>query len=284
MLDIYMESDKEVISFCESLFQINKKIELHWKTHEEWGNHLQIEMEEMDEESLNSIARALVDVFMVHRLSKMIRSVITEVYYYTDTDDIEKILDLTHWIITGGDDEKIDLSGTEDPGLFLESLFITMLKNSWTIHYDSLVKFRIKPFKELIKCFTGLAIDELKREEDHQSFVNTLREFIAKKKSLIPTVYMLQGDPFTFFHSNGKRFTNIELQIIMQKEPLYMVGLDSNERNLSPLIAMAPESINIYGDNPVEPKTLTIINVFQERVKFEPMVNFPFPQYLKKLK
>lgn len=278
-----MESDKEVISFCESLFQINKKIELHWKTHEEWGNHLQVEIEEVDEAALHSIARALVDVFMFHRLSNMIRSVITEVYYYTDADDIDKILDLTHWIITGGDDEKVDLSGTEDPGLFLESLFNTMISNSWTIHYDTLVKFRIKPFKELIKCFTGLAIDELKREEDHQSFVNTLREFIANRKSLIPTVYILQGDPFTFFHSNGKRFTNMELQIIMQKEPLYMVGLDSNEKNLSPLIAMAPEKIKIYGDNPVEPKTLTVINVFQERVEFEPMINFPFPQYYKKL-
>lgn len=278
-----MESDKEVISFCEALFQINKKIELHWKTDEEWGNHLQIEFEEVDDASLDSIARSLVDVFMSHRLSGMIRSVIEDVYYYTNRDEIDKILDLTHWIITGGDDENIDLTNTEDPGLFLESLFITMIRNSSTIHYDSLVTFRIKPFKELIKCFTGLAIDELKREEDHLSFVNALREYIVKKKPVIPTVYMIQGDPFTFFDETGKRFTNIELQIIMQKEPLYIVGLDSNEWNLSPLIAMAPESIKIFGDDPVEPKTLTIINVFQERVKFEPMVNFPFPQYLKKL-
>ncbi|ASN05034.1 sporulation protein YtxC [Virgibacillus necropolis] len=283
MLDIYMESDKEVISFCESLFQINKKIELHWKTSEEWGNHLQIEIEEVDDTSLDSIARALVDVFMHHRLSNMIRSVIQGVYYYTNHDEIDKILDLTHWIITGGDDENIDLTDTEDPGLFLESLFITMIKSSGTVHYDSLVKFRIKPFKELIKCFTGLAIDELKREEDHLSFVNALREYIAKKKALIPTIYMIQGDPFTFFNSNGKRITNMELHMIMQQEPLYIVGLDSNEKNLSPLIAMAPETIKIYGDNPVEPKTLTIINVFQERVEFEPLVNFPFPQYLKKL-
>lgn len=278
-----MESDKEVISFCEALFQINKKIELHWKTSEEWGNHLQIEIEEIDNASLDSIARALVDVFMYHRLSDMVQSVIKDVYYYTNRDEIDKILDLTHWIITGGDDENIDLTGTEDPGLFLESLFNTMIRNSCTVHYDSLVKFRIKPFKELIKCFTGLAIDELKREEDHQSFVHALREYIVKKKAVIPTVHILQGDPFIFFHSNGKRFTNIELQMIMQKEPLYIVGLDSSEKNLSPLIAMAPGTIKIYGDNPVEPKTLTVINVFQERVEFEPMINFPFPQYLKKL-
>lgn len=276
-----MESDKEVISFCEALFQINKKIELHWKTHDEWGNHLQIEIKDVDNSSLDSIAGALVDVFMFHRLSDMIRSVIQDEFYYTNQDEIDKILDLTHWIITGGDDENIDLTETQDPGLFLESLFNSMVKNACTVHYDSLVKFRIKPFKELIKCFTGLAIDELKREEDHLSFINALREYIAKKEAVIPTVYMLQEDPFVFFHSNGKRFTNMELHMIMQKEPLYIVGLDSNEKNLSPLIAMAPENILIYGENPDEPKTLTIINVFQERVEFKPMIDFPFPQYLK---
>ncbi|ASK63001.1 hypothetical protein CFK37_13030 [Virgibacillus phasianinus] len=283
MLDIYMESDKEAISFCESLFQINKKIELHWKTNEEWGNHLRIQVEEVDDASLDSIARALVDVFMFHRLSDMIRSVIKDVYYYTNNDEIDKILDLTHWIITGGDDENIDTTGTEDPGLFLESLFITMIRNACTVYYDSLVKFRIKPFKELIKCFTGLAIDEVKREEDHQSFVHALREYIVKKKAVVPAVYMLQGDPFIFFDANGKRFSNMELNMIMKQEPLYIVGLDSNEKNLSPLIAMAPENIKIFGDNPVEPKTLTVINVFQERVEFQPMHNFPFPKYLKKL-
>jgi hypothetical protein len=45
-------------------------------------------------------------------------------------------------------------------------------------------------------------------------------------------------------------------------------------------VAMAPEKIKIYGDHPSEPKTLTVINVFQERVDFEPYNNFPFAFYL----
>lgn len=40
----------------------------------------------------------------------------------------------------------------------------------------------------------------------------------------------------------------------MQEEPLYMVGLDEDEWNLAPLIAMCPETIYIYGDSPSDAK------------------------------
>lgn len=68
----------------------------------------------------------------------------------------------------------------------------------------------------------------------------------------------------------------MDLQTLMQKEPLYLFGLDETEMNLSPLIAMAPEKVKIYGDDPAEPKTLTVINVFQEKAEFQPTREFPF--------
>ena len=74
----------------------------------------------------------------------------------------------------------------------------------------------------------------------------------------------------------------MELRHLMYQEPLYLVGLDANEMNLSPLIAIAPQKIYIYGDHPSEPKTLTVINVFQEKVYFKSLSHFPFPQSLSK--
>ena len=127
----------------------------------------------------------------------------------------------------------------------------------------------------------GLAIDEYKREEDHQEFVNMLREYIAKKEPIYNVVHIVQGNTFSFFKADGKRFTRMELRMLMQKEPLYIVGLDEDELNLAPLVALAPKKIKIYGDDPSEPKTLTVINVFQERVDFESINKFPFPIYLK---
>ncbi|WP_096269649.1 putative sporulation protein YtxC [Paucisalibacillus globulus] len=281
-MDVYFSSNKEVISFCEQLFHYNKKIELHWKTHEDWGNHLKIDYHQPDNELTDSVVKSMIDVFVTHRLSTMIKGITEEYYYYSDTDEIEKILDITHWLIAGEDDESVQVrKEKDDPLQLLYSLFVSNVKNTTTIHFDSIVNFRLKVFKDYLLNMVGLAIDEYKREEDHQEFVNMLREYIAKKTPIYNVVHIVQGKTFSFFKADGKRFTRMELRVLMQKEPLYIVGLDEDELNLAPLVAMAPKKIKIYGDHPSEPKTLTVINVFQERVDFEPISKFPFPIYLK---
>lgn len=279
MLEVYFELDKEAISFCENLFHYNKQIELHWKIHKDWGNQLQLDYNVSNNETMDAVAQSMTDVFTIHRLSAMIKAVIKEYYYYSDKDEIERIMDLTHWIFSGEDEDCQQIRKNKEPGKLLHSLFMASIKNSSTIHYDSIVNFRLKAFKDQVIFYAGLAIDEFKREEDHQAFVNMLREYIVKKESRIKTIHVMQGSTFSFFKPDGKRFSKMELRMLMQKEPLYIVGLDAEEMNLAPLVAMAPEQIRIYGDFPSEPKTLTVINVFQEKVKFLSSDQFPFSYY-----
>lgn len=268
-----------MISFCEQLFCFNKQIELYWKTHKDWGNHIQFKHSELTNDMVNAISKSMVNVFITHRLSHSIKRIIKEDFHYTDNDEIERILDLTNWIIEEGDDFQ---QKHENPKCFLQSLFSDIINHNHTIHFDSVVNFRLKEFRNELRYFVGLAIDEFKQEEEHQAFIELLRKYIVKKVAQYDVIHILQGSHFTFFTSNGKRFSKIDLRKTMQKEPLYIVGLDANEFNLSPLIAMAPKKIKIYGDNPSEPKTLTVINVFQERVDFLPYSQFPFSYNLKK--
>lgn len=277
MLNIYFESDKEVIHFCESLFRYNKQIELKWKTNKDWGNHLHFDEESVNPETVQAMAKAMVDVFISFRLSNEIKRLIKEKYYYTNHDEINEILELTYLVLKESHPQL--KSGTRPTQLLL-SLFIENITNVTAIHYDSIVKFRLNTFTEQLLDYIGLAIDEFKQEEEHQSFVEMLRTYILKKKSTFNEIHILQGTNFTFFRSNGKRFSTLELRNLMYQEPLYIVGLDINELNLAPLVAIAPQRIHIYGDNPTEPKTLTVINVFQERVYFETLNQFPFPHSL----
>lgn len=284
MLVAYFESDKEVLSFCEQLFKNHKQIVLHWKLHEEWGNHIQIE-ENLPSKLLNDvIAKSMTKVFITHRLGNMIKHIIEKYYYYSNLDEIERIHDITYDFFSNEDETGLHVKSNKDdePIQLLFSLFIANIKNSHAIHYDSVIKFGLKAFQDFLIHLVGLAIDEFKREEDHQEFVNMLRNYIEKKKSAIPVVHIVQGNPFTFYKQNGKAFSTMELRTIMKKEPLYIVGLDEDEMNLAPLIAMVPDKIKIYGDDPSEPKTLTVINVFQEKVEFISIQEFPFPYFIKK--
>lgn len=277
MLKFFFESDKEVIRFCEQLFRYHKAFELNWKTDEEWGNQIQLEEMLPKKEFLGVVSKSMVDVFLVFRLRNMINDIIGRYYYYTNPIEKERIQELTQWIFDGEDEDSLKIRKDKDPRSLLQSLFIANIKNAEAVHFDSIVNFRLNPFKDQLIHYVGLAIDEFKREEDHQEFVNTLRNYITKKKSKVPLIHILQGESFIFFNEHGRRLSNKELRERMQKEALYIFGLDENELNLAPLIAMAPEKIKIYGNDPSEPKTLTVINIFQEKVMFEHDRNFPFP-------
>lgn len=277
MLKFFFESDKEVIRFCEQIFHYHKEFEINWKTDDTWGNQIQMEERMPQKEFLDAVSKAMVDVFLAFRLGKMIDGIIGEYYYYTNPIEKERIQELTHWIFSGEDEDSLKIRKNKDPSEIIQSLFVSNIKNTTAVHFDSIVKFCLNPFKELLIHYVGLAIDEFKREEEHQDFVNMLRNYITKKEPSVPLVYMLQGDPFIFFNENGRRLSDKDLRKRMESEALYIFGLDENELNLAPLIAMAPEKIRIYGNDPFEPKTLTIINIFQEKAVFEHIQHFPFP-------
>lgn len=280
MLEIYFKSNQEVISFCESLFYYHKEIDLQWKTDEEWGYHLTFTGKKLDDNEIHAVERSMVDVFLRHRLSELINEIITKKYYYTNRDEIERISEITHIIFKEIDKGTYQMVKKTSPSQLLLSLFTANIRNTPIIHFDSICKFQLTLFKDHLVNYTGLAIDEFKQEEDHQTFIDMLRKYIAKREPTHHELHIIQGDSFVFYHPTGEQFSTLELRRIVHNEPLYIVGLDVEELNLAPLIAMSPQKIYLYGDNPSEPKTMTVINIFQEKVVFQPVSYFPFPRYL----
>lgn len=267
-----------MVYFCENLFCYYKQIELKWKTDEDWGNRIQFQKNILTDDLIHAMGKAMVDVFTAHQLSPMMEQIIKKDYYYRNDEEIERILDLAHALVHEGVENDMFV---ERPLQLLLASFTSNLKYTTQMHYDSVIKFRLQLFKQQLKYYVGMAIDEYKLEEDHQAFIDTLRKFIAHKEAIYDEVHILQGKQFSFFKATGKSFSQLDIRTLLYDEPLYMVGLSMNELNLAPLIAIAPRRIYIYGDNPSEPKTLTVINVFQEKVQFKSIQAFPFPDRLR---
>lgn len=282
LLDIFFESDKEVISFCENLFQQNKQIELQWKVNEKWGNQISLETLPLNEFNFQSIAKAMVHVYLTFRLGSMINEIIKGKFYFTDHHEIEHIHEITEWIVTGQDLDCKMVRKNKHPVQLLKAIFLMHLRNTKTVNFDSIAQFGMKVFKQDLVDYVGLAIDEFKREEEHQSFINSLREYVLKKESIMPLVHVLEGSPFHYYDERGKLLTKNELQHCMSRQPLYLIGLPQDEWNLAPLVAMAPEEIMMYVQDASDPKIQTVINVFQERVSIKGYHDFPFPMLKSK--
>lgn len=264
--------------FCENVFREIKDIEFLWKQDGEFGNCVQLDWDKKDitDEHLRIIASSFVDVFMTLRLRAYVEQLLSEVYYFENETEVNRILDVSHWILFSDDAESRILRKTFNVYEALYDQFLLMLQPGSNIHFDSIVQFRFSGIKELLIEHIGLAIEEYKREEEHQAYVQMLREYVTTLEIKTPEIHVVQGSTFQFFNEFGKELVRFELRTVMHEAPLYLVGLDVEEFNLSPLIALAPKRIYIYGDDPTDPKTVTIMNVFQERVTFCPMYRFPF--------
>lgn len=280
LLKVYFEIKKEAVTFCDRLFHYDKQLEINWNTSKKFGVQIVIDASNRTSQVQEVIVKAMADVFIYHRETYWINHVVKRYYYFKNKEEIRKIVQLTQSIISGEDEDLGHILKDKKPRNKLTSIFNENEENG-VIHFDSIVNFRMQPYqKELIEV-VGLAIDEFKREEEYQTFVQSLREFIEKKKSKCSVIHVLQGTNFTFYNSSGVPIRDRELKAMIKKEPMYIFGLDEEEINLTPLIAMAPEQIRIYGNDPSEPKTHAIINIFQERVSFEPLEKFPFSDYQK---
>lgn len=278
MVEFYFLSDKEVSRFCEGVFRELKSIEFLWKQNEDFGNCIQLEIDLtiVHEETLHVFASSFVDVFMRFRLRPYIRKILQTIYYFENETEINHIIDLSQWILLGDDTDSILLRETYDVPQALYSMFLTMIKSKEAIYFDSICQFRVASMKELFIKHIGLAIDEFKREEEHQTYVQMLREYVSVQEFTTDEIHVIQGSSFQFFRGNGKKMAPFEIKTVMHHAPLYVVGLDTEEFNLAPLIALSPKHIYMYGDDSTDPKTIMVMNVFQERVTFQPLYQFPF--------
>ena len=88
----------------------------------------------------------------------------------------------------------------------------------------------------------------MKREEEHrESFVQSIRDFIKRRETKSNELHIVQGETFSFYKATGEQYSYLELKTLMYNEPLYILGLDANEMNLSPIITLLKENLYLRG-------------------------------------
>ncbi len=269
MLEVYFESDKEVTAFRNQLNPYRKQIRVHQQTDAKWGSRLRLEGDIARAELIHLISTVMANVFIEEHLSDVIIHKITDGFYFSDPDEINRIYDFTMWILFETDADNQYLREHVDTANLLQHIFFLQLKEHTSVHFNGIIHFRLAQFLDFVRECVGRAIEEFKREEDHQAFIDMLRHYIEKKDPCVDLVHIEQDENFIFYNEKGEVISKDMLRMWMFQAPLYALGLHENEFNLSPLIAMSPAKIKVYGNDPADPKILTITNIFQERVEFK---------------
>ncbi|PAD39029.1 hypothetical protein CHH53_08270 [Terribacillus sp. 7520-G] len=269
MRKVFIKSKKEMDTFCSCLAMLDGTKQVYVDEDDRWGY-----VATVHDGYHRRIAMALVETFLHHRETEWIRQIAKEVYYYKDEEAIKRIAELTHTMIVGDRYEE-----KKEPSVSRQQItqtFQEIAAKHIRVFFDAVIQFRSNGYREALIEIVGDAIEEYKREEEYQMYVESLREYIGKKPIDSLVVHVIQGRDFSFYKNDGTRFSDDEIAAFAEEEPLFLAGIGKQEKNITPLIAMSPKKIYLYGEHPSEPKTLTIINIFQERAAYLPLHQFPF--------
>lgn len=220
-----------------------------------------------------------VNVYITYHFQQRVEKIISEQYFYKNKEEIEQVVQWTNWLLQ----ESTFMKQQFNEQSLITYLSKLLLKQFRTIritddyiHYDTFVLFQFKPFHQELIYIIGYAIDEMKREEEHQHYIQSIRHYIINNSPKCSIVHILQGEVLQFFSSSGQEYTYEQLRALIEKEPLYIFGLDKNETNIASAIALLPRRLYIYGDHPYEAKVIGLLNIFQERACFLSKERFPF--------
>lgn len=268
---VYFRDEDEAIYFSKMLTSLAPNVEYDWTKSTYWGNEIHI----TKNTSLRYLIISFVRVFIEFRLQAMLKDTIQTAYHYEEEAEIQQILQWTNMLFYETEvTEKIFEEKTFADYLF--HLLYEKLAYVEKLHFDTIVHFCMKPLKTKLLELVGMAIDEMREEEAYQDYLQALRTYVARREPKCDRLYVVKQEELAFYDESGRRFSDRELVALMQQEPLYVVGLHTKEKTLAPLLALLPQVIYLYCDQPLDTKVVTILNVFEERVKLFTTAAFPF--------
>lgn len=225
------------------------------------------------------LLRYFIDVYLMYRLESRIQDIVAETYYYTNQEDIDHIV---AWTISLLEDESFNEQYFKTSSL---AQFLYLMTSEQLMHlpstrshiyFDSFVLFQLKTFHNQLSDIVGYAIDEMKREEEHQHFLEMARTFVQNQAPQTPLLHIINEGSFHFYNQFGKYIRPTTLSRCMKQTPLYLFGLDESELTVAPVLALMPRKIEIYGREVNDSKIITLMKIFEERVQLYPFSQFPF--------
>ncbi|PWU68190.1 sporulation protein YtxC [Gracilibacillus dipsosauri] len=276
MLEVYFEQEQEADVFYQLA---REETETQLKAIRRRGNRnsifiLQVESVDMDIKK-KTLAKLLSNVYITCREIPQIRTILEKKYHFSNKEEIERITSIAHSLLEKDEDIYEDKIHQHELRDILMAIFLLHLEPD-VIRFDSIVHFRLHHYLEQLTEIVGLAIDEFKREEEYQSFINSIREFVHRKQAEEDVIFVLAGEQYQFYREDGTCLTKEMLEELMNHFPLFIFGMQENEWNISPLLMLAPKHLFLYTEDPNDAQINTILNIFQEKCSLFPSDAFPF--------
>lgn len=272
MLEILFGSPKE----AETIYDIFRSMckELHSELQIINQHCVKISPKTWDISIEQLVIPGMVRYIIDHKEHQIILTIIKEIYYFLDEEEQQQILHITQSIIEG---ERTDLPRVQHFSLrdeILSDALEQFLRPNLCFSFTSFQKFRLQKYMARIREYVDVAIEEYKMEQEYQNFIQSLRDYLTTKDSVIDSISIIHDKGYFVYHSTNQKMLNQELkkytdETFVNQHPMYI-----DKDLLAPIVSIAPSLISLYTDDPFDGMVQTIQNIFQERVLIHSLNEF----------
>ncbi|RYL93816.1 hypothetical protein EWI07_06505 [Sporolactobacillus sp. THM7-4] len=217
------------------------------------------------QECARFIARFIMDKYE----KKWLMEIIEKHYLFTDAEEKISILNIVSAIFAGEKNDIPQTDGLPDRRQLIIDSLEGILNEHSTLSFQSILRFRLNAYREALRRFVEIAIDEYKLEQEYQVFIDKLRRIIRAYKPLCERIEVFDGSPFKLFDDRHRLIRNV--QSVRSFYPLLKQwGIEAEPSIILTLIALAPKQVIVYTDRPEDGVMKTLHRVFEDRVCFLP--------------
>ncbi|PLS02577.1 putative sporulation protein YtxC [Neobacillus cucumis] len=236
--------------------------------------------ESFSSEMSNKVKTAFYDFITTIKRDDWFRDIIKNRFYFQDEEEQHQIMEIIYSILEGQREElSAFLKETYHETSLIEDAVKHIFHENISFSLESLLKFRLRPYLQMLEEYVELAIDEYKMEQEYQMFIQMLRNFLMNREPKMETLHLLFDEEITFYNEQLVEIKRAELTRMIDRKLLVNHPVYVDSVSIAPLLSIAPTSIFLYTNNPDEPLVRTIRNIFEERVTIK---NYAALRSLKK--
>lgn len=217
----------------------------------------------------------LTDFILQNKENYFLTSIIETMFYFTDTEEQQQILEVARSILDG---ELTDIPYLEDlPSreMLIREALMDLLEAEISFSFESFIKFRLGRYKESLLKYAEMAIEEYKMEQEYQNFIQTLRDLLKDREPRMDILSLLHEEQLLFYCDGLKKMSQEELRSHIDRKILLNNPVYIDSAVLVPLLSISPRKVLVYSDDEDYGMIRTIQNIFQERMSIFPKSQFP---------
>ncbi|MFD2213705.1 putative sporulation protein YtxC [Metabacillus endolithicus] len=272
MLEILFGSPKE----ARAIYSIFHSI--HDKFHSELqlvnNQSIKLNPKSWDITVKQLVIPGLIQFIINHKEHLIMLKMIKENYYFSEEEEQQQIIHIAHSIMEGQREEIPRVQEISSREQMISDALEQFLRPDLYFSFSSFQKFRLHKYIDSLREYVEIAIEEYKMEQEYQSFVQSLRDYLAKKESKLSKLQIVFDQECLVYDQDKQLMTEHQLKKYIDKDFVYQHPMYIDKQLLAPLVSIAPDWLMLYTNNSFEGMVQTIQNIFEERVTIYPLENF----------